>query len=181
MLRALTLTSVFCTFLSLIVHAATFFGYAFYPAVFMVLLLFVLWPMIVWQWRLIPKRNLVLEIFGAVPVWMKVTLGLLILYPFVNAYLCHSANLGGNPVQLADKRYVLQSGEQVLRVLTPEEFQTARAVQIRMLSGHLLGFYGVAVIALRAFWIKSGTYMADAKIGKSRPSTAPISDSSGRG
>jgi len=165
-LRVLTLTSIFCSFLSLIVHLATFFGYAFYPAIFMVILLFVIWPMIVWQWRIIPRRNLVIEIFGAVPLWMKMLLAALIVYPFVNAFLCYSFNDGANPVQLADKRYVLQRGEQIVRVLSSEQFRTAQAVQIRMLSGYLLGFYGVGVIALRAFWIKSGTYMADAKIGK---------------
>lgn len=162
--RLLFLTTAFCFLLSVIIHAASFFGVAFYPAIFMVPLLFIIWPMVVWQWRRVPRRNLVLEVFGSIPLWMKVATGALLLYVFVSFFLAYGSLGGGNPVKLPDGRLVLQKGAEIVRVLTAEEFQHANAVQVRLLSGHLLAFYGVALIALQAFYIKTGPAMATQKV-----------------
>jgi hypothetical protein len=162
-LRSLYLISIFCTLLSLVIHLATFFGFVFFPALFMVPLLFILWPLIVWQWRRIPRRNLVSEIFMTVPLWMKLAGAFCIFYPFINLFICNSLNSGGQPSTLPDGRLVIQNGQQIIRVLDAQSYQYALSIQTRMLSGHLLSFYGLAVIALRAFWIKTGQAMAGKK------------------
>ena len=159
--RSLYYVSLFCTFLSLIVHGASFAGRDFPQALFLVPLLFIIWPMTVWQWRRIPHRNLVSEVFVTIPLWMKLAAGFCLLYPFINYFVCVSVNDGGLPVQLADGRLVLQRGQQIIRELDAAGFSRARAVETRMLSGHLLAFYGVAVITLRALWLKSSTAAAD--------------------
>jgi hypothetical protein len=146
------------------VHISTFFGYAYYPVLLFVFLLFIVWPTIVWMWRRMPKRNLVSEIFGAIPRWMKITTAGLFAYVFLNYFLCRALNDGGQPIRLPDHRYVLQNGEQIIRVLTEKEYAWAQAYQVRMLTGHLLVFYGLAVLAIKAIWIKSGPSMADAKV-----------------
>lgn len=162
--RLLFLTTAFCLLLSAIIHVATFLDIAFYPAIFMVPLLFVIWPLVVWQWRRVPRRNLVLEIFGTIPRWMKILTGVLFAYLFANFLICYGTLSGGNPVRLEDGRYVIQKGQQILQTLDLAAFTHAQALQVRLLSGHLLAFYGLAMIALQAFHIKSSAYMADAKV-----------------
>ncbi len=150
-------------------HGATFFGQSFAPGIFMVPLLFIVWPLVIWQWRRVPRGNLVSEVFGSVPRWMKgLTLGL-ILYSFVNFFACMAQLDGGVPIRRPDGALVIQNHEQIVRTLTPEAYRQALAVQTRMLSGHLLAFYGLAVIALQAFWIKTGTGMAGAKLPPASP------------
>lgn len=163
-LKSLYIVTLITTAICGAAHLATFFGYAIYQMVYFVILLFVLWPLVVWQWRRIPRRNLALEIYGAIPAWMKWLTIVLIVYVFANYFVCNALNDGGQPVKLEDGRLVLLNGKQVVRVLSPSEFATAQAIQVRVLTGHLVVFYGLAAIALRAFWIKSGPAMADAKV-----------------
>ena len=162
--RLLFFCTTFCLLLSLIVHGASFLGLAFYPAIFMVPLLFIIWPLVIWQWRRVPRTNLVSGIFGAISLWLKLVTGALLVYVFVNFFLCRADLLGGSPVKLEDGRLVLQSGNRILRELSEAEFTHANAMQVRLLSGHLIAFYGLAMIALRAFQIKTSAYMADAKV-----------------
>ncbi len=163
-LRLLHWTTIVCTLSCAAVHVASFFDRAYYGVILFVPLLFVVWPFVVWQWRRVPRGNLMSQVFAAVPRWMKWTTGLLFAYVFVNYFACRSLNQGGLPTVLADKRLVLQSGQQILQVLNPAQFAHAQAVQVRLLSGHLMVFYALAWIALRAFWLKSGTAMADAEV-----------------
>ena len=146
------------------VHAATFFGVATYQVLWLVPPLFVIWPFAVWHWRRLPRLNLLSPIFGVIPRWMKIAAGALLAYIFIIYFVCRALNDGGLPVTLDDGRLVLQSGTQIIRALTPAEFQQAQAVQVRLLTGQLLAFYGLAVLLLRAIWIKSGPAMADAHI-----------------
>ncbi|MFA5264111.1 MAG: hypothetical protein WC378_09795 [Opitutaceae bacterium] len=163
-LRILYLISLLSTIICGSVYIATFFGYADLSVIWFVLFLFILWPMVVWQWRRVPRCNLVSEIFGQVPLWMKITTVALILFIFINYLVNSSLIYGAQPIKLDDERLVLRKGELILRVLTPGEYAWAQAVQMRILAGHLVAFYGLAVIALRAFWIKTGPAMADAKV-----------------
>lgn len=163
-LRILYMVSFASLIVSVAVHISTFFGYAYYPVLLFVFLLFIVWPCIVWQWRRMPRSNLSSQVFGNIPRWMKITTVGLFVYVFVNYFVCRALNSGGQPVLLSDGRYVLQAGQQVLRVLDSSEYAWAQAYQIRMLSGHLLVFYGLAVLAIKALWIKTGPAMASAKV-----------------
>ena len=151
------------------IHGLTFTGVAFSPVIFVVLLLFVallfvLWPLVIWRWRRTPRRNLVSEVFGNIPRWMKYLAGALLVYAFANYYVCRALNDGGEPARLNDGRLVLQAGARRVRELSPAEYRAAQTVQVRLLSGHLLVFFGLAVIVVRSVWIKNGPAMADANV-----------------
>jgi len=88
----------------------------------------------------------------------------LIVFIFINFFVNRSLNFGAQPVKLDDGRLVLQNGKLIFRELTPVEFARAQSIQVRILAGHLVAFYGLAFIALRAFWIKTGPAMANAKV-----------------
>ena len=145
-------------------HALTFADMAFYPILIFVPLLFVVWPLVIWQFRRIPRKNLFSEIFANIPRWMKAGTFALLAYVFVNFFLCTKLNEGGDPQRLSETRLVLKSRDKILRDLTPAEFRHAQAVQVRQLSGHLAVFYALAAFALHACWLKSGPAMANAKI-----------------
>jgi hypothetical protein len=151
------------------IHVLTFSGAAFSPMIFLVLLLFVallfvVWPLVIWRWRRTPRRNFVSEVFGNIPRWMKYLAGALLVYAFANFFVCRALNDWGEPARLKDGRLVLQTKAGLVRELSPEEFRTAQAVQVRSLSGHLLVFFGLAVIVVRSIWIKNGPAMANAKV-----------------
>ena len=163
-LRVLYWVSLFCTAICAGVHAATFAGVAFFQVLWFVPPLFIVWPLAVWHWRRLPRQNLQSPIFGQIPRWMIYTASGLLVYVFAIYFTSRALNAGGQPMKLEDGRLVLQNGVQILRVLTAEQFQSAQAVQVRLLTSELLAFYGLAVLLLRAIWIKSGPAMADAKI-----------------
>lgn len=162
--RVLSVGCAFFLFLSLVMHLATFLDLAFPWAYLMVPVLFVLLPLIVWQWRRVPRRNLVLEIFGAIPRWMKITTALLFAYIAFSVVYCYGWLEGGIPLKLEDGRFVLQRGQAILRVLSEQEYLHALALQSRLLTAQLFAFYGLGMIALQAFYIKTGPAMADAKV-----------------
>ena len=169
--RLLSLSTAFCFLLSLMIHVATFTGTAIYGVLFyslamlfMWLLLFAIFPLVIWQWRRLPRRNLVSEIFSSIPRWMKIAIGCLLGYVFLSFILSFMQLGGGSPVKLPDGRLVLEKDHQILRLLSPEEFAHTSALSVRVVSAELLAFYGVALIALRAFYIKSSSMMADAKV-----------------
>lgn len=152
-----------------LIHVLTFTGLAFPPMVFVGLLLFVpllfvVWPLAIWRWRRTPRRNLVSEVFGNIPRWMKYLTGALLVYAFANYFVCRALNDWGEPVRLDDGRLVLQAKTGLVRELSAEEFRAAQAVQVRILSGHLLVFFGLAVIVIHSVWVKNSTAMADAKV-----------------
>jgi hypothetical protein len=168
-LRLLFWVSALSTAFCAAVHVLTFAGVAFPPVIFLVLLLFVpllfvVWPLAIWRWRRLPRRNLVSEVFGNIPRWMKCLTGALLVYAFANFYVCRALNDWGEPARLNDGRLVLQTGTRLVRELSGAEFRTAQTVQVRLLSGHLLVFFGLAVIVVRSVWIKNGPAMADAKV-----------------
>lgn len=131
------------------VHAATFAGQAFYPVIYFVPLLFVVWPLVIFRWRRLGRElGSPTLYFGYSRTLIGLGLGCLV-YVFANYLICRSLNEGGIPVELPDGRLILQVGNKLIRVLEPEAYSAAQAVQVRMLSGHLLGFYALAAIALR--------------------------------
>lgn len=130
-------------------YVATYAGQAFYPVIYFVILLFVLWPMTIFRWRRIGRALGSPTLYtGYTRTLLGLTLGFL-GFVFINYLVCRSLNEGGVPVQLPDGRLILQVGNKIIRVIEPEAYQAAQAVQVRMLSGHLLGFYALAAIALR--------------------------------
>lgn len=163
-------TSLAAFAVSVLAHLASFLGYWLDAVSLMrfvlvlVALLFAVWPMVVWQWRRVPRRNLVLEIFGNIPRWLKFASGFLVAYVFINYILCMALNDWAAPEILKDGSHVLRSGRQTLREITPERYQQAMAVQLRLHSGHLLAFYGLAAITLKSLWIKGGPAMAERKV-----------------
>jgi hypothetical protein len=163
-LRLLFLASLFGTAACAAAHVLTFADLAFYPILIFVPLLFVVWPLVLWRLRHIPRKNIFSEIFGDIPRWMKLGSLALLAYVFVNFFLCLRLNEGANPVRASETRLVLKNGDKIIRDLTPAEFRHAQAVQVRMLTGHLLVFYALAVFATHICWLKTGPAMADAKI-----------------
>ena len=131
------------------VHAATYAGQAFYPVIYFVALLFVVWPLVIFRWRRLGRA------FGSPTLYWgysRTLIGLALgslAFVFLNYLICRALNDGGVPVRLDDGRLVLQAGNKILRVLEPEAYRRAQAVQVRMLSGHLCGFYTLAAVALR--------------------------------
>jgi len=149
-------------------HVLTFADIPFYPIYLFLPLVFVVWILAIWRLRRVPRKNLISEIFGDVPRWMKLSSALLFAYVFINFFACMYLLDGGNPERLPDHRLVLKEKGKILRELTPAEFRHAQAVQIRMLTGHLLVFFTLAGFVFHTCWIKTGPAMANAKL---RPSS----------
>jgi hypothetical protein len=162
--RLLYLLSALGTAAAAAAHVLTFADIAFYPVLVLVPLLFVLWPLVLWQYRRIPRKNLFSEIFARVPAAMKVGTGVLLCYAIGNLFLAGAPLEGGSPTRLPEGKLVLKVKDQVRRELTPAEFRHAQALQVRMLTGHLIAFYALAGFAVYACWLKSGPAMANAKI-----------------
>lgn len=161
------------TFLSLMAHLATFtslavnetfFAYSLGLLLMLLVMLLVVYPTIIWLWRRLPKGNLVSEVFGSIPRWLKIAVVGLLVYLVLNYLICRSLNDGGVPVVLKDGRRVLQSGNDILRVLSREQYAWAEARQIRMITGHFVVFYGLALLAVHAIWLKTGTAMASKRV-----------------
>ncbi|HEX2854435.1 MAG TPA: hypothetical protein VHO24_14455 [Opitutaceae bacterium] len=163
-LRLLFLVSTFGAAACAAAHALTFADIAFYPILLLVPLLFVVWPLVIWQYRRIPRKNLISEIFGSIPRWMKTASIALLFYAIANLFIASASLDGGEPARLADGRLVLKVKGENRRELTADEFRHAQALQVRMLTGHLLAFYAIAAFGLYACWLKSGPAMANAKI-----------------
>ncbi|MBI5382425.1 MAG: hypothetical protein HZA31_11045 [Opitutae bacterium] len=148
-------------------HLASFAGYtplSLVALLGLVLLLFIVWPLVIWRWRRVPRRNLVSEIFGNIPRWLKFTAVALLVYAFANYFGCRALNAWGDPVKLDDGRLALQAKAKIVRVLTPAEFRAAQIVQVRMLTGELAVFFALAAVMAHAVWIKTGPAMANAKV-----------------
>jgi hypothetical protein len=166
-LRLLFLTSLFSAAACAAAHVLTFANIAFYPIYLFLPLLFLVWIFAVGHMRRVPRKNMISEIFGNVPRWMKVSTALLFAYVVINFFACIYLLDGGNPERASDQRLVLKSKGKILRDLSPTEFRHAQAVQIRMLTGHMLVFFTLAGFVFYACWLKTGPAIADAKIAPS--------------
>ena len=163
-LRLLFLSSVFSTAACTATHVLTFADIAFYPILIFVPLLFIVWPLVLWQLRHIPRKNIFSEIFGTIPHALKLGAALLLAYVFINFFLCLRFNEGGEPARLAENKLVLKTPEKIIRELTPEAFHHAQVIQVRLLTGHLLVFFALAACATHICWLKTGPAMAKARI-----------------
>ena len=147
---------------SAVAYALTFAGRTTYSVLFLLPLLLLVWLGVVTQWRRVPRRNLVSEIFGDIPRWMKAAVAGLLVFVFANFFVCRALNEHARPDSLADGRTVLvDRGGKVVRTLDAAEFRHAQALQLRMLSGSLVACFGLAALLAEACWIKNGTAMAD--------------------
>lgn len=166
-LRLLFLTSLLSAAACAAAHVLTFVEIAFYPVLVFVPLLFLVWPLVVWQLRRIPRKNIFSEIFSTIPQRLKLGTALLFAYVFINFFVCLRLNDGGEPVRLAENKWVLKTQEKIIRELTPEAFRHAQAIQVRLLTGHLLVCFALAAVATHICWLKTGPAMADAKLSPS--------------
>ena len=156
--------AVLCTLAGVAVYGLTFANIALHPILFLLPLLFLVWILVLQQWRRVPRRNFRSEIFGDIPRGMKAAAAALILFAFVNFFVCLSLNDYAQPLRTAEGRSVLQKREHVIRELTAAEFAHAQAVQVRMLSGFFIGCFALAALLAETCWIKNGPAMANAKI-----------------
>jgi hypothetical protein len=145
-------------------HVLTYFDIPVFQTLPLVLLLVFVWPLVLWQWRRVPRRNLVSEIFGDIPRWLKVAAGVLLLFAFANFFACRALSGGTQPYRLADGRTVLLRGQEIVREVSASEFRHAQAMQVRMLTGFLVPGFALAALLLEACWIKNGPAMADEKV-----------------
>jgi hypothetical protein len=149
---------------ALAAYLLTFGDRPVYQVLMLVPVLFLLWPLVLWRWRRVPRRNLVSEIFGDIPRWLKAATAALLLFGFANFFAGLWLNAGAHPHRLADGRLVLERHGHVVRTLDAPEFRHAELVQLRVLAAWLVPCYGLAAVLLQACWIKNGPAMADRKI-----------------
>jgi hypothetical protein len=124
-------------------------------------LLLLVWLSVVTQWRRVPRRNLVSEIFGDIPRWMKAAVVGLLVFVFANYLACRALNDAAQPNRLPDGRLALVArGGKVVRELDAAGFSHAQAVQLRMLDGTLVACFALAALLAEACWIKNGPAMA---------------------
>ncbi|MFT3830753.1 MAG: hypothetical protein QM691_13705 [Opitutaceae bacterium] len=153
------------TVVNAVAYAATFADRASSWLLFGVPLLFLVWPGVVAQWRRVPRRNLVSEIFGDIPRWMKLAVLALLVFAFVNFFVCRALNDSAQPQLFGgDRAALVARGGRVVRELAPAEYRHARAVQFRMMSGFFVACFGLAALLAEACWIKNGPAMADRRL-----------------
>jgi hypothetical protein len=150
---------------SAVAYALTFADRTYYAVLALLPLLLLVWLGVVTQWRRVPRRNLVSEIFGDIPRWMKAAVVGLLVFVFANFFVCRALNEHARPDSLPDGRTVLvDRGGKIVRTLGDAEYRHAQAVQLRMLSGSLVACFGLAALLAEACWIKNGTAMADRRV-----------------
>lgn len=145
-------------------YVATFFGRALYPVLLLLPGLLVVWPLVLWQWRRVPRRNLTSQVFGDVPRWMKWSIAALLIFAFANYFAGNALNDGGAPRRRSDGTFVLVRGKETIRQLELPEFRRAEAIELRVVAGFFLTTYALAALLAEACWIKNGPAMADARI-----------------
>ena len=153
-----------CALAGAVAYGLTFADIAFYPILFLLPLLFLVWFLVLPEWRRVPRRNFRSEIFGDIPRWLKAAAAALLLFAFANSLACLALNSFARPQRLTDGRAVLQKNALVVRSLDAGEFRHAEAVQLRLLSGLFVGCFGLAALLVETCWIKNGPAMADRKI-----------------
>jgi hypothetical protein len=142
-------------------YAFTFADRTYYAVLTLLPLLLLVWLGVVTQWRRVPRRNLVSEIFGDIPRWMKAAVVGLLVFVFANYFVCRALNGSGRPDRLPDGRTALVArGGRIVRELDAAGYHHAQAVQLRMLDGTLIACFGLAALLAEACWIKNGTAMA---------------------
>ncbi len=146
-------------------YALTFAGRTHYAVLLLLPVLLLAWLGVVTQWRRVPRRNLVSEIFGDIPRWMKAAAVGLLVFVFANFFVCRALNEAARPDRLDDGRTVLVArGGKVVRELDAAAYAHAQVVQLRMLTGSLLACFGLAALLAEACWIKNGPAMADRRV-----------------
>ena len=143
-----------------VAYALTFADIAFHPILFLLPVFFLVWFLVLQQWRRVPRRNLQSEIFGDIPRWMKAAAAALLVFAFANFFACiagtsthpgPAAARGSEPPTVAISR----SAAETIHV---------QALQLRMLSGFFVCCFGLAALLVETCWIKNGPAMADRKI-----------------
>ena len=159
-LRLPLLISLLATAACAAAHVLTFVDVAFYPILFFVPLLFILVPLAVWRFRRIPRKNFLSEIFADIPPGLKIGTVALFLYACANFFICLNHLDGGNPERAPENRLVLAAKGKIIRELTLAEFRRAQAVQVRLVTGHLIACFAITAFAFHVAWLKTGPALA---------------------
>lgn len=141
--------SVFATAACTAAHVLTYAGVAFYPVILLFPVLFIIIPFLYWAWRRVPVKQAFAAMFGDLPRGMKTVLIFLAVYAVINLLAATSLNEHGSAVRDGD-RLLLKRKSEILRELTPEEFQLAGARDVRGMTGHLILGFALAACALHA-------------------------------
>lgn len=78
------------------------------------------------------------------PKWALILSGLLLAYAMINFFMSMGA-LGGTP-DFKDGQYILHNKGKLVRVITEVEYHHAKALIIRMFSGHWIIFSGMPAL-----------------------------------
>lgn len=65
-----------------------------------------------------------------------------------NFLYCLYLSEGGVPARMSEGGYALLNRGKLMRTLTEAEFNLFQAHEVRLMSGHWLAFYGLAVVLL---------------------------------
>jgi hypothetical protein len=80
------------------------------------------------------------DVFGTLPNWGKLLVGLLFAYAVVNIVLFFLRTAGGSPAIL-DGRYVMHDHGTIIRELSADEYHLQEAYELRGFSGHWMFIY----------------------------------------
>ena len=154
-----------CACAGAVAYALTFANLAFHPILFLLPLLFLVWFLVLQQWRQVPRRNLRSEIFGDIPRWMKAAAAALLVFAFANFFACLAPSGSAHPGPAVGSPSAAQIAEPAaLRPAQAETRRHAEALELRMLSGFFVCCFGLAALLVETCWIKNGPAMADRKI-----------------
>ncbi len=141
----------FATAASAAAYVLTFAGATFYLALLLFPLLAVAWPLILWHWRKVPLKMSTSALLGSMPRWAKATAIIAFILATANFMLCGWLNDFGRPVRSGDN-YALKAGATELRSLTAAEYQRARAIEMRLITGHLVLLFAFTAYFARVSW-----------------------------
>lgn len=142
----------FATAASAAAYVLTLAGATFYPVLLLFPLLVVAWPLILWHWRRLPLKMSTSALVGGLPRWAKAAAILAFVLATANFLLCGWLNEFGRPVRIGDS-YALKAGATELRSLTADEYQRARAIEMRLITGHLILLFAFTSYFARATWV----------------------------
>jgi hypothetical protein len=150
---AISVVALLGFFASLIVHVTTFFGvdpskhapwvWALHFGIFVVF-----FPMVFAQRG--TKKEFWGKLNASLPRWGRYAVKALFAYALVNFALFLFLSKGGVPEE-SDGRYVLRNHGEIIRELSPEEYERQKAYVLRGFSGHWMVFYMVPALF---FWYR---------------------------
>lgn len=150
--RAISVFALLGFFASLVVHVTTFFGVdpaKYVPWVWALHLgIFVVFVPVVFAQRMKPQRDFWGKLNASMPRWARYAVKALFAYAFVNFAFFFFLSKGGVPEERGGG-YVLRDHGEIVRELSPEEYERQKAYVMRGFSGHWMIFYLVPALFFR--------------------------------